>query len=137
MSAALRTMLTAAVHFLCKGGWDDWQAVLIREYGLPLMLVIVVLPTTFSLCHMAADVGPLCATWRQYSAQHPSAAALWWIAGSLWHALCACPAQDPVQVSCAGGRQVVACSVDSVYDHLAWIHTPKEKNGLGGCCIHM
>ena len=57
------------------------------------------------------------------------------IACSLWHALCVCLAHNPFQVSSAGGRQVVACSVDSVYDHLAWIHTPKEKNGLGECCM--
>ena len=72
----LSRCLTAAVHFLCKVGWEVWQAVLIRKYGFPRILVIVVLPTTSSPCHMAADGGPLCAIWRLYSAPHPSAAAL-------------------------------------------------------------
>lgn len=28
--------------------------------------------------------------------------------------------------------QVVACSVDSCYSHLAWLNTPKEKGGIEG-----
>lgn len=28
--------------------------------------------------------------------------------------------------------QVVGCSVDSCYSHLAWLHTPKEKGGIAG-----
>jgi len=30
------------------------------------------------------------------------------------------------------GTQVVACSVDSCYSHLAWLNTPKEKGGING-----
>jgi alkyl hydroperoxide reductase subunit AhpC len=29
--------------------------------------------------------------------------------------------------------QVVGCSVDSKYTHLAFINTPRTKGGLGGC----
>lgn len=28
--------------------------------------------------------------------------------------------------------QVVACSVDSCYSHLAWLHTPKQRGGIEG-----
>lgn len=28
--------------------------------------------------------------------------------------------------------QLIACSVDSVYTHLAWVNTPKEKGGISG-----
>lgn len=30
------------------------------------------------------------------------------------------------------GAQVVACSVDSAYSHLAWLNTPKTKGGIQG-----
>lgn len=30
------------------------------------------------------------------------------------------------------GAQVVGCSVDSVFSHLAWINTPKGKGGIAG-----
>lgn len=28
--------------------------------------------------------------------------------------------------------QVIACSVDSCYSHLAWLHTPKQRGGIEG-----
>lgn len=31
------------------------------------------------------------------------------------------------------GCEVVGCSVDSQFSHLAWINTPRNKGGLGGC----
>lgn len=31
--------------------------------------------------------------------------------------------------------EVVACSVDSKYTHLAWINTPRAEGGLGGLNI--
>jgi alkyl hydroperoxide reductase subunit AhpC len=30
------------------------------------------------------------------------------------------------------GAEVIGCSIDSQYAHLAWIQTPREKGGLGG-----
>jgi alkyl hydroperoxide reductase subunit AhpC len=30
------------------------------------------------------------------------------------------------------GAEVIGCSVDSQFSHLAWIQTPREKGGLGG-----
>src|SRR5437660_12267326 len=30
------------------------------------------------------------------------------------------------------GAQVIGCSIDSQFSHLAWIQTPREKGGLGG-----
>jgi alkyl hydroperoxide reductase subunit AhpC len=30
------------------------------------------------------------------------------------------------------GAEVVGCSIDSHFSHLAWIQTPREKGGLGG-----
>jgi alkyl hydroperoxide reductase subunit AhpC len=30
------------------------------------------------------------------------------------------------------GAEVLGCSIDSQYSHLAWIQTPREKGGLGG-----
>ncbi|HVL14629.1 MAG TPA: peroxiredoxin [Gemmata sp.] len=30
------------------------------------------------------------------------------------------------------GAEVVGCSIDSQFSHLAWIQTPREKGGLGG-----
>jgi len=30
------------------------------------------------------------------------------------------------------GAEVVGCSVDSVFSHLAWINTPRKEGGLGG-----
>jgi alkyl hydroperoxide reductase subunit AhpC len=30
------------------------------------------------------------------------------------------------------GAEVIGCSIDSQYSHLAWIQTPREKGGLGG-----
>ncbi|HRD56177.1 MAG TPA: peroxiredoxin [Parachlamydiaceae bacterium] len=30
------------------------------------------------------------------------------------------------------GTQVVGCSVDSAYSHLAWLNTPKQKGGIEG-----
>lgn len=33
------------------------------------------------------------------------------------------------------GCEVVGCSVDSEYSHLAWINTPREKGGLSGVKI--
>lgn len=32
----------------------------------------------------------------------------------------------------ARGAQVIGCSVDSAYSHLAWLNTPKEKGGIKG-----
>lgn len=29
--------------------------------------------------------------------------------------------------------QVIGCSVDSHFTHLAWVNTPRAKGGLGGC----
>lgn len=29
--------------------------------------------------------------------------------------------------------QVIGCSVDSHFSHLAWVNTPRNKGGLGGC----
>ena len=33
---------------------------------------------------------------------------------------------------CPPWLQVVGASVDSVFSHLAWIQTPRNKGGLGG-----
>jgi alkyl hydroperoxide reductase subunit AhpC len=30
------------------------------------------------------------------------------------------------------GAEVIGCSIDSQFSHLAWIQTPREKGGLGG-----
>src|SRR6187200_117754 len=30
------------------------------------------------------------------------------------------------------GAEVIGCSIDSKFSHLAWIQTPREKGGLGG-----
>jgi len=30
------------------------------------------------------------------------------------------------------GCEVVGCSVDSHFSHLAWVNTPRNKGGLGG-----
>ncbi|EFA80375.1 peroxiredoxin [Heterostelium album PN500] len=30
------------------------------------------------------------------------------------------------------GCEIIACSVDSVFSHLAWINTPRKEGGLGG-----
>ncbi|MCX8140935.1 MAG: peroxiredoxin [Thermogemmata sp.] len=32
----------------------------------------------------------------------------------------------------ARGAEVLGCSIDSQYSHLAWIRTPREEGGLGG-----
>lgn len=29
--------------------------------------------------------------------------------------------------------QVIGCSVDSHFSHLAWANTPRKQGGLGGC----
>ena len=33
------------------------------------------------------------------------------------------------------GAEVVACSCDSKFSHLAWVNTPREKGGLGNMQI--
>ncbi|KAJ3325831.1 C-terminal domain of 1-Cys peroxiredoxin [Gonapodya sp. JEL0774] len=38
---------------------------------------------------------------------------------------------DRVEEFRAAGCEVVGCSVDSEYSHLAWINTPRNKGGLG------
>ena len=45
-------------------------------------------------------------------------------------ALSALPSHAPV--SRALRRQLVGCSIDSVFSHLAWVNTPRNKGGLGG-----
>ena len=30
------------------------------------------------------------------------------------------------------GTQLVGCSIDSKFSHLAWVNTPRNKGGLGG-----
>lgn len=40
---------------------------------------------------------------------------------------------DRVKEFEAIGVKVVGCSVDSHFSHLAWINTPRNKGGLGGC----
>ena len=40
--------------------------------------------------------------------------------------------QEKLQDFKAKGAQVVGCSVDSVFSHLAWVNTPKEKGGIEG-----
>lgn len=38
---------------------------------------------------------------------------------------------DRIEEFKAINTEVVACSVDSKYTHLAWIKTPRDKGGLG------
>ena len=40
--------------------------------------------------------------------------------------------QEKLQAFTEKGAQVVGCSVDSVFSHLAWVNTPKEKGGIAG-----
>lgn len=40
--------------------------------------------------------------------------------------------QDQLEEFEKRGAEVVACSVDSCYTHLAWLNTPKEKGGIEG-----
>jgi peroxiredoxin (alkyl hydroperoxide reductase subunit C) len=40
--------------------------------------------------------------------------------------------QDYIEEFHKRQAQVVACSVDSCYSHLAWLNTPKEKGGING-----
>ena len=40
-------------------------------------------------------------------------------------------AKDFRKINC----EVVGCSVDSHYSHMAWDQTPREKGGLGGLDI--
>jgi peroxiredoxin (alkyl hydroperoxide reductase subunit C) len=42
--------------------------------------------------------------------------------------------QERQQEFLARGAQVVGCSVDSCYAHLAWMNMPKEKGGIQGVC---
>jgi alkyl hydroperoxide reductase subunit AhpC len=39
---------------------------------------------------------------------------------------------DRIQEFRDRGAEVIGCSIDSEYSHLAWIQTPREKGGLGG-----
>lgn len=39
---------------------------------------------------------------------------------------------DRIQEFRDRGAEVIGCSIDSQYSHLAWIQTPREKGGLGG-----
>jgi alkyl hydroperoxide reductase subunit AhpC len=39
---------------------------------------------------------------------------------------------DRIQEFRDRGAEVIGCSVDSQYSHLAWIQTPRAKGGLGG-----
>lgn len=40
--------------------------------------------------------------------------------------------QDRYQEFQERNAEIVACSVDSCYTHLAWLHTPKSKGGIEG-----
>ena len=40
--------------------------------------------------------------------------------------------QDRLSEFEAKGAQVIGCSVDSAFCHLAWVHTPKAKGGIEG-----
>ena len=39
---------------------------------------------------------------------------------------------DRLQEFKSRGAEVIGCSIDSQFSHLAWIQTPREKGGLGG-----
>lgn len=40
--------------------------------------------------------------------------------------------QDKLSAFEAKGAQVIGCSVDSAFSHLAWVNTPKAKGGIEG-----
>jgi len=40
--------------------------------------------------------------------------------------------QDKAEAFAERNAQVVGCSVDSLYSHAAWLHTPKAKGGIEG-----
>ena len=42
---------------------------------------------------------------------------------------------DRIEEFRAISTEVVACSVDSKYTHLAWLNTPRAEGGLGGLNI--
>ena len=121
-------MLTAAVHFLRKGGGKVWQAMLARDSGLAIWMLSC--PKLQSMSHG-------CKRWPALCHLKPVLCSSTLISCPVAAACSICAAQTLFKAFSAGGWQVVACSVDSVYDHLAWIHTPKEKNGLGGCCMYV
>lgn len=40
--------------------------------------------------------------------------------------------QEEADAFTSRNAQVVGCSVDSIYSHFAWLHTPKAKGGIEG-----